>query len=177
MAELIPSTGAYIINTSMTSFTTGTISTDLVNPEWSYTLTPIDNAPDDVLGKNFNIDHHNVLTVEYFSYDHLFPIKEISYVGNSYDYHTISTISDLPEPLKSPFIYRYIIDGKNYLEWKLDVTVSGMDIVDTDDGTGTGGGVSAIPTTLSGSYIIYINVNYDINRDILLGLLEERSKF
>lgn len=173
MSELIPLPNSVLINTLMSVYTTEVISTDLLNPEWTFELIPLDNAPSNVLGVNFNIEASNVIVFDYFNSSRLFPVKELSYVDNTNKAHTVNSLGDLPvDHTKSPYITRFISSDKNYFEWRLNVSVTGLEESDPDDGLSP---TITLPVTLTGSYTIRIEADYNENRQILRGLLDERS--
>lgn len=183
MAELIPSSGTRLIDTLTSNYTTKSITTDLLTPVWTWELVHIDNAPPeiDVIDVNFAITTSNVLQVSYFDKINLYPIQRLSYTKTNYESVTITSLSQLPkDPLESPFIHEYRVSGKNYLEWRLDVSVTGTEIIEDDDSTGTGGtggGSTSKLVTLSGSYIIRVNTDYNEHINILRGLLDQRKNY
>lgn len=179
MATLIPASGVRIIDTLMTNYKTGTITTDLTSPSWEWTITALDNAPSNVIDRNISVIVGSGIVINYFDKVGLYPIEELGYVTPSLEVVSINALGELPEdPRLSPRIFKYIVDGKNYMEWRVDVTVTGTEITETEGGGGNGGGgTTSREVTLSGSYIVYVEVDYDEHKNILRGLLDERSRF
>lgn len=184
MATLIPTSGAVIIDTMMSNYTSATISTDLDSPVWSWELIPVDGAPifDDIIDINFTVTDVGVVAINYIDSVNLYPIKSMSYMKSNYDDVTITSLSQLPtDPLESPFIYDYKVSNKAYTEWRLNVTVDGTETTTVDSGGGGngGGGSTTVvtPITLTGNYSIRINTDYGEHANILRRLLDERSNY
>lgn len=176
MAQLIPSSGSFIINTPLQNFVVGVISTDLLQPEWSCTITPINNAPDDIIPRNLIVNISNVVSLNYHSSENLMPIEELDYIDDKRQLHTITSISQLPEPNKSPKITRYIVNPRPYIEYNVNVTVNGMEETETGGG-GNGGGSSTTqsPVTLHGTYTIRIVSNFNEHVSALKSLISQRE--
>lgn len=177
MPELIPTSGTRIIDTSLTSYTSGQISTDLDDPVWEWTLTPIGNAPDDVIDSNYTVIVTDVITINYIDKSQLFPISRLDYITDDRQLITITNLKDLPEdPHKSPRITKYVIGNTPYIQWQLDVTVTGTETITTEpDEQGMGGGSTVTEHTLNGSYIVNVVADNNEHINLLRGLLDERN--
>lgn len=179
MAQILPEI-EYIINTLLGNYTTSTITTDVLSPTWEYTMTPIDSAPayDDVIDTNFVFNVNSYITIDYINKVGLYPIKSLSFTNSRLEQITIDNLAALPPPAESANIFEYLTDGKSYMDWQLDVTVNGYELVESNTGGDNGGTTTTQqPVSLSKSYGIRIVVDYDEHKNVLLSLLDERSMF
>lgn len=103
------------------------------------------------------------LNVSYENYDDLFALQNLRYLRPDLVPVNVSDFGDLPPPEDSPEILAMIASAVTMIVWEITVSATG-------DQTGAEG-----VTTLTYTYTINIEVNYDINRDNLLAEIALRS--
>lgn len=171
-----------LISTSMTNYTVATVTavgfTSIESWDWS--LTPLDGAKEDVVEDNFIVTvSGSTLTFDYHSSVGLFPMVYVDYVTPAMSVIRVNDFSELPEPKDSPEISAAIPDPRNIQEWNLTVTVSGQEVVESGGGDGSGGATAPTtqPVTVTQTYLIEIEANFNVMRNRLLEELDKRKRY
>lgn len=163
MGTLVPPSSV-LINTPEDVYVSETIvaSGFTIIQEWDWAFTPIGNANPNVVPKNFTFDETATsLTINYYSNEDLFPLQYIEYVNPQVEVIRVNGFDDLPSTSESPDIVKMLTDGRNFQEWDLEVSVTGMS---TEEGQ----------VTISEVYRIMIRANYNGVRDQLVQEVNNR---
>lgn len=171
-----------LVSTSMSNYTMAAVTavgfTSIES--WDWTLTPLDGAKEDVVEDNFIVTvSGGTLTFDYHSSVGLFPMLYVDYIRPSMEVVRVSDFGELPEPKDSPEIVTAIPDSKNIQEWNLTVTVTGMEVVESEGGDGSGGTTAPTtqPVTVTQTYLIEIEANFNVMRNRLLEELDKRKRY
>lgn len=165
MAALIPP-GGTLIETPEDVFISETILADgfIQITSWDWEFIPVDNANPDVVPDNFTFDETDLsLTVNYHDNIGLFPVQYIEYVTPGVQVVRIFDQDELPDPKDSPELCTVRSDGRNFQTWNLIVSVTGL----SDEGE----------TTVTETYIVIVDANYNGIRDWIIDKVQEREGY
>lgn len=129
---------------------------------WTWSITGIGAAPDDVEPQNFTVTEAGLeLSVEYIDEEGLFPLQHIDYLDAAGQRQRVDKWEGLPDPDQSPDLAEMREDDKDLLDWELSVTAEGTD-------------TQGNPATASGTYQLRVYADYDASQQRLQEAIDAR---
>tara|TARA_B100000929_G_scaffold267100_1_gene235136 strand:- start:829 stop:1365 length:537 start_codon:yes stop_codon:yes gene_type:complete len=178
MASLQPVSGV-LFDTRLDQYVTRQISAVGFDSiiSWEWVLVEIGDTPSETEERNITVvEVAEQLTVDYLSEEKLFPLQGISYLDAEGQQVDIGAWDLLPDPSNSPDIIAMREDTKSHCEWSLEVTVTG-EVIPPADPDALPGAPPPPPeiVSVSETYTLIVQANYDVSQQILLRELALRS--
>ena len=165
MTALVPP-GGELFDTTELDYTSANVQATGFSEvsDWSYEITPIGGAPDDVDDVNFSLEGSGfTFTVSYVDEVGLFPFQFLDYLDANRERQRVSGFDELPPPEDAGDVILMQEFDQDLWEWQITITATGLD----DDSP-------PAPASETGVYTVMVRANYDTSRDQLIEAVDAR---